>query len=158
MFRNLQRKKQQLTREECIELLKSETRGVLCVIGDGGYPYGTPMNHYYCEDDSKIYFHCGKTGHRLDSIRENSKVSFTLMDKGTKSEGDWALQVRSVIVFGTAEIVCDRERVIDKTRRLSYKFTNDSEYIENELKAFCNNTLLIALTPQNICGKLVKEA
>ena len=61
MFRALARKKQQISREECIDLLTRETRGVLSVIGDGGYPYGMPMNHFYCPEDGKIYFHCGKT-------------------------------------------------------------------------------------------------
>ena len=62
MFRKLVRIKQQIPEEECIEILKAEPRGVLSVIGDDGYPYGMPLNHYYCEDDGKIYFHSGKTG------------------------------------------------------------------------------------------------
>ena len=74
MFRELARKKQQLTKDECIELLKKEKRGVLSVIGDNGYPYGMPMNHFYNEADGKIYFHTGKKGHRTDALKENEKV------------------------------------------------------------------------------------
>ena len=51
MFRQMNRKKQQLPDEECIAILKSELRGVLSVNGDDGYPYGVPINHYFCEDD-----------------------------------------------------------------------------------------------------------
>ena len=76
MFRELQRKNKQISMEECIELLKKETRGVLSVLGDGNYPYGMPMNHWYNEEDGKIYFHCGKSGHRLDALRKCNKVSF----------------------------------------------------------------------------------
>ena len=47
MFRELRRKNKALSDEECIEILKNERRGVLSVIGDEGYPYGMPMNHYY---------------------------------------------------------------------------------------------------------------
>ena len=36
MFRELVRKKQQLTHGECVELLKNEMRGVLSVMGDDG--------------------------------------------------------------------------------------------------------------------------
>ena len=68
MFRELTRKKQQLSIEECIHILKTEKRGVLSVNGDDGYPYGMPMNYWYDEVDGKIYFHCGKVGHRLDSL------------------------------------------------------------------------------------------
>ena len=62
MFRDLLRKKQQLSPEECKEILREEVRGVLAVNGDGGYPYAMPMNHYYNECDGCIYFHCGRTG------------------------------------------------------------------------------------------------
>ena len=57
MFREMMRIKQQLPESECLEILKNEKRGVLSVLGDDGYPYGMPMNHYYCEEDGKLYFH-----------------------------------------------------------------------------------------------------
>ena len=47
MFRELTRKKQKLSMEECLQILKSEKRGVLSVNGDNDYPYGMPMNHWY---------------------------------------------------------------------------------------------------------------
>ena len=58
MFREMLRKKQQLSQEECDEILKKELRGVLSVLGDDGYPYGMPLNHYY--SDGKLYFHGGR--------------------------------------------------------------------------------------------------
>lgn len=36
MFRKMRRFKQELSKEECIEILKSEPRGVLSVIGENG--------------------------------------------------------------------------------------------------------------------------
>ena len=54
MFRELSRKRKGLTKEECISILKEEKRGVLSVLGDNGYPYGMPMNHYYNEDDDTL--------------------------------------------------------------------------------------------------------
>ena len=54
MFRELVRKNKQLPIEECIALLTRETRGVLSVNGDDGYPYGMPMNHFYNPEDSYI--------------------------------------------------------------------------------------------------------
>ena len=47
MFREVARKKQVLSREESIALLKTEPRGVLSLIGDEGYPYGLPIDHWY---------------------------------------------------------------------------------------------------------------
>ena len=157
MFRELTRINKKLSHEECVELLKNETRGVLSVLGDDDYPYGMPMNHWYNEEDGAIYFHCGKVGHRLDALRKHNKVSFCVYDKGYRNEGEWAWNVKSVIAFGKVAIIEDMDMIADITTKLSYKFTNDKEYIEKEIKQSGPNTLLLQLTPEHICGKLVKE-
>lgn len=158
MFRELVRKNKKISDAECEELLTSATRGVLSVNGDGGYPYGTPMNHYFCKEDGCIYFHCGKVGHRLDSLKHNDKVSFCVFDEGYRIEGEWALNVKSVIIFGHVEIIDDMEKITDIARKLSYKFTNDEKYISGEIERFAKATLLLKLTPEHICGKLVNES
>ena len=158
MFREMRRGRQRLTQGECIELLTNEVRGVLSVLGDDGYPYGVPINHYYCPEDGKIYFHGGKIGHRIDAVRKCDKVSFCVYDSGYRREGDWALNIRSVIVFGRMSVVEDRDKVYELSRRLSRKFTDDEEYIEREIGRFGRATLMLALTPEHITGKLVKES
>ncbi|MBQ6892822.1 MAG: pyridoxamine 5'-phosphate oxidase family protein [Clostridia bacterium] len=158
MFRELTRKNKQLSNADCIEVLIEEPRGVLSVIGDDGYPYGMPMNHFYNSDDGRIYFHCGKGGHRADALAKDSKVSFCVYDKGCRNSGEWALNVRSVIVFGRIEVVSDMEKIVDITTKLSHKFTSDAEYIRKEIEMHASKTLLLVLTPEHICGKLVNES
>lgn len=82
MFRGMRRFKQQISKEECIHVLKEQPRGVLSVLGDNGYPYGLPLDHWYSEKDDKLYFHCAKEGHKLDAVRECDKVSYCVMDEG----------------------------------------------------------------------------
>lgn len=158
MFRELARKNKQLTLEECVSILKTEKRGVLSVIGDNDYPYGMPMNHFYNEEDGKIYFHCGKTGHRLDALKKDNKVSFCAYDEGYRNPGEWALNVKSVIVFGRMAIVDDMDKIVNITTKLSHKFTQDDEYIKAEIEKFAKATLLLELTPEHICGKSVQES
>lgn len=158
MFRKMLRFQQQLADEECIGILKSESRGVLSVLGDDGYPYGVPINHYYCEDDGKLYFHGGKKGHRIDAMRRHDKASFCVYDQGFRKERDWALNIKSVIVFGRLEIVEDREKTYEIARRLSHKFTMDEAYIEREIKNSGPGTLMFSLTPEHMTGKLVNES
>lgn len=157
-FRPLTRATQQLSEADCIRLLETETRGVLSVIGDGGYPYGMPMNHWYNPADGAIYFHCGLTGHRVDALRQNPKVSFCVYNQGTRADGEWAYTVQSVIVFGQIEMLRDIETVSKITRRLCDKFTNDRDYIEREIASAADHTLLLKLIPAHICGKRVQEA
>ena len=158
MFRELVRKNKQMPHEECIELLKTEKRGVVSVLGDNDYPYGTPMNHWYNEEDGCIYFHCGKGGHRTESLQRHDKVSFCVFNQGVREEGEWAYKVKSVIVFGKMEIIEDKETIIDITTKLSLKFTGDVEYIKKEIENHLHRTLLLKLTPEHICGKNVVES
>ena len=158
MFRDMLRKKQQLPEEECIEILKNELRGVLSVIGDDDYPYGMPINHFYCEEDGKIYFHSGRKGHKIDAMKSHDKASFCVYDQGFRREGEWALNIRSVIVFGRIEFIEDRDKIYEVARRLSYKFTDDEEYIEHEIVRSGPGTLMFALVPEHMTGKLVNEA
>jgi nitroimidazol reductase NimA-like FMN-containing flavoprotein (pyridoxamine 5'-phosphate oxidase superfamily) len=158
MFREMVRKKQQLPEEACLEILKTELRGVLSVLGDDGYPYGIPLNHYYCEQDGKLYFHSGKAGHKIDALKKYSKASFCVYDKGFRKDGEWALNIRSVIVFGHIEFVEDREEIYRLTGELSRKFTADVEYIKKEIERSGPGTLMFALVPEHITGKIVNES
>ena len=158
MFREMARKKQQLSREECEEILTQELRGVLSVAGDDGYPYGMPLNHYYCPQDGKLYFHSGKTGYKVDALMKNPKASFCVYDAGCRQEGSWALHFRSVIVFGRIELVEDQRRVEEIARALSHKFTQDESYIDDEIARVGAKTLVFALVPEHMTGKRVKES
>jgi len=156
MFRELTRKKQKISETECKEILKQEVRGVLAVNGDDGYPYALPINFYYDETNDKIYFHSGKIGHKMDAISGNDKVSFCVYDKGYHKDGHWSLNIKSVIVFGRIRMVEDwsDELMVEFCKR----FTDDMEYIGNELEQFKNNTAVLCLEIQHMTGKLVNEA
>ncbi|WP_294471983.1 pyridoxamine 5'-phosphate oxidase family protein [uncultured Ruminococcus sp.] len=158
MFREMLRKKQALSEEECIAVLKTQKRGVLAVLGDEDYPYALPINHYYNDEDGHIYFHGAKFGHRVDAVKRHDKVSFCVYDEGFRREGEWALNIKSVIVFGRLVPVEDEDKMIDLCRRLSHKFTDDESYIEDEIKRAGFRTLMYELIPEHMSGKLVNEA
>lgn len=157
-FRQLNRIRQRLPEAECIDLLRHSLRGVLSVNGEGGYPYALPLNHYYCEEDGKLYFHSGSVGHKLDALRRDARVCFCVLDEGSRADGDWALTFRSVIVFGRVEFVEEREEVYRLSRLLSRKFTRDEAYIEREIAQAGPRTCMFALVPEHISGKTVHEA
>lgn len=78
-FRAMRRMRQELPKDETVAILSSGTYGVLSVIGDNGYPYGVPVNYVY--RDGHIYLHAALSGHKVDAMRKNDKVSFTIVAK-----------------------------------------------------------------------------
>ena len=156
MFRDLTRKKQQLSAAECKEILKQEVRGVLAVNGEDGYPYALPINFYFDEDSGKIYFHSGKVGHKLDAIASSDKVSFCVYDKGYHKDGHWSLNIKSVIIFGRISVVDDWSDEL--MMRFCKRFTDDTAYIRDEIEKFKSNTAVLCLEVEHMTGKLVNEA
>ncbi len=158
MFRKMVRSHLAISEQECIEVLKNEPRGVLSVLGDDDYPYGMPMDHWYCEEDGCLYFHSGMAGHKIDAMKRHDKVSYCVYDKGFVREGEWALNIRSVIIFGRIRIVEDHDKAMEIVRKLSLKYTDDTDYIEREIVSAGKRTLVFALVPEHMSGKLVNES
>ena len=157
MFRELVRKKQELSGEECIRILKAEPRGVLSVLGDDDYPYGMPMNYLYDEEKNIIYFHGGKNGHKIDALKRHDKASFCVYDQGYRKPGEWFLNISSVICFGRIVFIEDPDEIIEISRLLSLKYIDDMRYIADEIRNFASGTLCFAMQIEHMCGKRVKE-
>lgn len=157
MFRGMRRFKQELTQEECVNILIHEPRGVLSVIGEDGYPYGMVMNHWYNREDGKLYFHGAKEGHKIDAIKAHDKVSYCVHDSGYRIKGEWALNIKSVIVFGRIRIVEDEAKMRVVCSNLYRKFTDDEEHLAEEL-THLKRVMCLEITPEHMTGKLVKES
>ena len=158
MFRKMRRCKQEMSAEECRTLLKTQVRGVLSLLGDDGYPYGLPIDYWYNEADGRLYFHGAKEGHKIDALRACDKASFCVYDEGTRVEGEWPLRFCSVIVFGRLAPVTDAAAVEMACRELCRKFTPDDDYFRQEYASAKDRVLCLALTPEHITGKRVKES
>lgn len=103
MFREMRRKKQMLSVDECIEILNKGTSGVLALLGDHDYPYAIPISYVYC--NSKLYFHGAKSGHKIDAISKCSKASFCVIDQDNIIPEEYTTYFRSVIAFGNIHIM-----------------------------------------------------
>lgn len=158
MFRKMRRFKQQISDAECIDVLKNTKRGVLSLIGDDGYPYGLPIDHWYCEEDGKIYFHGAKEGHKIDAIKACDKVSYCVYDEGYRKEGDWALNIKSVIIFGRIKLVEDEEKAGQICMAITRKFTDDEEYLQKEMTNAFPRVQCLEIIPEYMSGKLVNES
>ena len=158
MFRKMRRFKQQISEEECREVLNNAKRGVLSLLGEDGYPYGIILDHWYCEEDGKLYFHGAKEGHKLDAIKACDKVSYCVYDEGYRKEGEWALNINSVVIFGRMKLVEDPDKAREICTQLCRKFTDDEEYLQKELKNALPRVQCLAMGIKYMTGKLVNES
>ena len=155
MFREMRRFRQQATEEECLEILKSAKRGVLAVHGDDGYPYTVPLDFVY--EDGCMYFHGAKSGHKLDAIRRDDKVSFCVLSEGVKEENDWWYHFTSVICFGRMSEVTEQEEAYRCLRLLGRKYMSTVEMVEEDMEKNAARAAVLKLTVEHMTGKHVKE-
>ena len=126
MFREMRRKRQQLTEAECVEILMRNTSGVLAVLGDDEYPYAVPISYVY--EEKALYFHCARSGHKIDAIKSCKKVSFCVIDQDDVVPQQYTTHFRSVIIFGRASIVDDDDEMRTAIEKLAIKYNpTDSE-------------------------------
>ena len=121
MFRAMRRSSRATSLADALEILKSGNYGVLSVVSDNGYPYGVPLNYAFL--DGKLYFHSAVEGAKLDAIRRDPRVCFTVTTRAELLPDTLSTDYSSAIVFGRARIVEDAEErkslVVRMTRALS---------------------------------------
>ena len=219
MFREMRRKAQQISTEECMEILLNAKTGVLGLHGEDGYPYTVPVNFVFTppgtgngpasdRDESAdvdnesadvdnestdsnngsadtgngsgpgekengpapagtgnaplgtIGFHCAKTGHKIDAIRADNRVSFTVIDRDEVMPKDRTTKYRSVIVFGRAEFVEGDENLRRAANAVGAKYSSGYEdlYMAETEDTIRRKTLCcVEITIDHMTGKIGKE-
>ncbi len=153
MFREMRRKRQALSQEEIDLVLYKGTSGVLALSGDDGYPYALPISYVY--DGGRIYFHCAKSGHKLDAIKRNKKASFCVIDQDQIVPAEYTSYFRSVIAFGQIHIMEDGPQKQAAIQQLALKYAPEDtpagrqKAIDKEWSALC----MLEMQIDHVTGK-----
>ncbi len=152
MFGEMRRRKQLLSREECIRILQEGTSGVLALSGRDAYPYAVPLSYVYVQD--KIFFHCAKAGYKLEAIERNPKASFCVIGQDQIMPEEYTTYFRSVIVFGKMRILTDEAEKRNAIEKLAERYTPYNEKgrlqeIEREYNRLC----MLELEIEQMTGK-----
>lgn len=107
-MRSMRRKDREIKNQDAIELLNCAAYGILSTVGEDNQPYGVPLSFVY--KNNCIYFHCALSGHKLDNIEYNTKVSFCVVGKTKVLPDQFATEYESAVVFGVASEIKEEER------------------------------------------------
>lgn len=156
MFREMRRKRQALSEQESIEILKQGSVGVLGLLGDDDYPYALPISYVYHE--GKIYFHCAKAGHKIDAIRKHDKASFTVIARCDNMPEEFTVYFKSALAFGRMRIIEDDTEKRAAIERLAQKYCPDEgerapKEIEKAWKILC----MLEFSVEHLTGKQSME-
>ena len=151
-FRNMRRKRQQLSESESIGILQKATSGTLALLGDNGYPYAVPISYVYHE--GKLYFHSALSGHKVDAIRCCDKASFCVIEQDDVQPKKYTTFFRSVIAFGRIHVIEDEAEKLSTARMLGNRYNpNDDESLKKEIESGLSRMLMIRFDIEHLTGK-----
>lgn len=109
----MRRKDREIAGADEIRKILDSCKTVCVAMIDGDTPYVVPLSYgYELEIDRLVlYFHCAKEGRKLDVLRRNNKVCFTIFSEGeplhSENPCNSGYYFSSVIGNGAAQIIDD---------------------------------------------------
>lgn len=153
-MKEMRRKDREIDQAETKNLLATCEYGIFSTADGNNQPYGIPVNYVY--QNGAIYFHCAKSGHKLDNIKENPTVSFCVVGKTKVLSYEFATEYESAVAFGLASEIQGTERndaLVAILEKYSPEFiTQGMRYIEKNDKA----TTVIKIDIHHMTGKARK--
>ena len=157
MFRPIRKKKNEISVDKAKALLHSSRRGVLAVNGDDGYPYAIPINYLYDEENEKIIFHGAKAGHKVDALKKNDKICFTVFGNEMVKEEAWAPFLQSVVVFGRCHLVESQEEAIALVKKFAAKYYPNMDMVNEEAASSGRAVQMFEKQIEHLSGKEIQE-
>ena len=155
-FREMRRKRQQLSQEESIGILQKATSGTLALLGDDGYPYAVPISYVYSE--GKLFFHSALSGHKVDAIRHCDKASFCVIEQDDVQPERYTTFFRSVIAFGRIHLIEDKGEKTDIVRLLGDKYNpHHDDHLHKEIESGISRMIAIRFDIEHLTGKAAIE-
>lgn len=151
MFKKMRRKDKALPEEQIIEVLNAGEEGVLATVGEDGYPYAVPLNYVFHEGG--IYFHCALSGHKIENMEFNPKVSFSVVTGSQILAEEFSTRFKSVVVFGRADEALGDEK-IHGLRALITRLAKDHVPAgEKYIKQALDKTRVFKINVEHMSGK-----
>jgi len=144
--------------EQLISILK-ECKIMHLGIHDNPFPYVVPLNYGYQFSETKLtlYFHSSKLGKKIELLKINPKVAFTIdgfYDLVTHQIAcKNTLLYRSLMGEGEIEFI---ENEVDKLAALKLIMIQQTGKEGSYTASAVNEVMVVRINVQNYCGKMNK--
>lgn len=162
MFPSMRRSKQLLPTDTCTAILNEGVYGILGTGGTDGYPYAVPLSYAFNADadvdggapSGRLYLHCATSGHKLEALQANPRVSFTVVARSEVAPEKLVNQFRSVIAFGTARQPHSDAEKLEALVALGRKYCPGlDELVTEEIDKALGHTGVIVIDLEAVTGK-----
>lgn len=153
MFRVLRRKSRAMDEKEALEVLAENEYGFLASCGEDGWPYCIPVSYVF--KGGEIFFHCAHEGHKIDNIKFNSKVCFSVVGNTQPVyDRNFTTYYESVVVFGTSSEVTEDDAKKEALFLIADKYLPEHmDKAEGDIERSLGITAIYKIKAEHISGK-----
>lgn len=152
----MRRFKQEINQDYCLSIIEKADTGILGLVTPEHEAYQVPLNYAYKE--GKLYFHCAKSGKKLDCILFEPQVSFCIIEKDEVLPASFSTRYGSVLIQGEAHLVQDNDEKEAALWLLIHKYSPDFlEEGKHEIEKDFNNCEIVCIQCNKITGKVSKD-
>jgi nitroimidazol reductase NimA-like FMN-containing flavoprotein (pyridoxamine 5'-phosphate oxidase superfamily) len=148
----LRRSDRELTDRADIDDVINRARICHLALCKNNVPYAVPMNYGYA--DGCLYFHSAKEGKKIDILRSNNSVSFTIYVDERHAASDaackWSTKYKSVIGEGKAFLVEEPGKK-EAALAIIMRHYSDREFTFDPLQL--NKAVIIKVIIDSLSGK-----
>lgn len=137
-------------------LLTNGLYGVLATVDTAGQPHATPLNYAHVKegDEHVIYIHAATAGQKLDNIKHEPRVAFTIVGHTKLLSAEFSIEYQSVMLFGTISLVEDPETKQSALKHITDKYSPEhAESAELYINRAGHTTTVLRLLVEHISGK-----
>jgi len=143
------------SRAEMEQILREEVLGYLGLAGEE-QPYVVPLNYAYAA--GRILFHCALTGQKLDAIRRNPRVCFTVgrQTGEVRDHGGSPCHVDSdsVICYGRARLLDELSERAAALNAFNRRYRPDAPDVPQERVEQC---MAVEITIAEMTGRQERD-
>lgn len=155
-MRVMRRNDRQLPEDKAWDVLKNSEYGFLAMTNPEGEPYCIPLA--YAVEGDTLYFHSGRRGEKLDSLRKNPRVCFTTVLYSKSLPAEYSMSFASCVAVGDMRFVTDEEERTRAMTLITAKYAPDfmnCAKFDRQMRGMPAVEIL-ALKVEELCGKANK--
>ena len=148
----MRRSDKEITDPKAIEDIILKSKVCKLAVCDGNQPYIVPLCFGF--KDNTLFFHSAPQGKKIDMLKKNPNVcfEFEIYTQVIKSAMacKWGMKYKSVIGYGTAEFITDKDQKQQAFDIIMKQYTDESFSYEETL---LNAAVIIKVEIQSLTGK-----
>jgi nitroimidazol reductase NimA-like FMN-containing flavoprotein (pyridoxamine 5'-phosphate oxidase superfamily) len=120
----MRRNDREQSREFALAVADRCAYAVMATVNPDGTPYCIPIS--LAREGEWLYFHSAQDGHKIDNLRQQSKVCVSCVGTQEAIPGKFTLKYESAVIFGSALEVTDRKEKIHALNLICKRYTPDN--------------------------------